>query len=366
MGVEKIVILSNRISTRSTDDASPANLESYPALITAGGIGTRLLPFSKEIPKEMLPIIGHDGDDALQLKPLVQAIFEQLYGAGVRNFYFVVGRGKRAIEDHFSPDSGFLEFLKKKGKSPASMSELYAKIRSSNLVFLNQTEPLGFGDAVLRGRTVIKGPFLVQAADTFILSNGDDYLSRLARAHRKYHGAATVLLRDVPHPRSYGVVEGDALEPGILRVTSAVEKPERPRSNHAIMPVYVFSEDIFTALSDIGPGRDGELQLTDAIQRLASIGQPVIGVLLRPDEIMLDLGSPETMIQALRLTMQHAGGKDVDAGDSGAPVAVGGMQNPNSIEGNASTETGSLPPLVPVMIEVPPVSTPHRAEGPSS
>src|SRR5437016_10399904 len=94
----------------------------------------------------------------------------------------------------------------------------------------------------------------------------------------------------------------------------------RPRSNHAIMPVYVFSEDIFTALSDIGPGRDGELQLTDAIQRLVSTGQPVIGVLLRPDEIMLDLGSPETMIQALRLTMQHAGGKDVDAGDSGAPV----------------------------------------------
>ena len=366
MGVENIVILSNRISTRSTDDASPANLESYPALITAGGIGTRLLPFSKEIPKEMLPIIAHDGDDSLQLKPLVQAIFEQLYGAGVRNFYFVVGRGKRAIEDHFSPDSGFLEFLKKKGKSPASMSELYAKIRSSNLVFLNQTEPLGFGDAVLRARTVIKGPFLVQAADTFILSNGDDYLSRLARAHRKYHGAATVLLRDVPHPRSYGVVEGDALEPGILRVRSAVEKPERPRSNHAIMPVYVFSEDIFTALSDIGPGRDGELQLTDAIQRLVSTGQPVIGVLLRPDEIMLDLGSPETMIQALRLTMQHASGKDVDAGDSEAPVAVGGMQNPNSIEDSASTENGSLPPLVPVMVEVPPVSTPPRSEGPPS
>jgi len=170
----------------------------------------------------------------------------------------------------------------------------------------------------------------------------------------------------VPHPRSYGVVEGDALEPGILRVRSAVEKPERPRSNHAIMPVYVFSEDIFTALSDIGPGRDGELQLTDAIQRLASTGQPVIGILLRPDEIMLDLGSPETMIQALRLTMQHASGKDVDAGDSEAPVAVGGMQNPNSIEDSASTENGSLPPLVPVMIEVPPVSTPPRSEGPPS
>src|SRR5207253_10644902 len=106
--------------------------------------------------------------------------------------------------------------------------------------------------------------------DTFIGTEGYDFLRRFTREYLKYHGAATVLLRNVPHPRSYGVVEGDALEPGILRVTSAVEKPERPRSNHAIMPVYVFSEDIFTALSDIGPGRDGELQLTDAIQRLAS------------------------------------------------------------------------------------------------
>jgi len=332
-------------------------------LITAGGIGTRLLPFSKEIPKEMLPIIAHDGDDSLQLKPLVQAIFEQLYGAGVRNFYFVVGRGKRAIEDHFSPDSGFLEFLEKKAKRPASLSDLYAKIRSSNLVFLNQTEPLGFGDAVLRGRTVIKGPFLVQAADTFILSNGDDYLARLARAHRKYHAAATVLLRDVAHPRSYGVVEGDVLEPGVLRVTSAVEKPEVPPSNHAIMPVYVFSDGIFTALSDIGPGRDGELQLTDAIQRLASTVQPVIGVQLRTDEIMLDLGSPETMIDALRLTMQHASGKE----DPENPLGPDRIQEPGSAERQASgAENGSLPPVVPVMIEVPPVSTPHRAEGPPS
>src|SRR5256885_6917304 len=80
---------------------SSNGLDGYTALITAGGIGTRLLPFSKEIPKEMLPIIAHDRDDSLELKPLVQAIFEQLFSAGIRTFYIVVGRGKRAIEDHF-------------------------------------------------------------------------------------------------------------------------------------------------------------------------------------------------------------------------------------------------------------------------
>ena len=351
--MESLHILSNRRATSSVDATYPASLESYPALITAGGIGTRLLPFSKEIPKEMLPIIAHNGDDALQLKPLVQAIFEQLYTAGVRSFYFVVGRGKRAIEDHFSPDSGFLDFLEKRAKRPSCMADLYEKIRASNLVFLNQTEPLGFGDAVLRGRTVIKGPFLVQAADTFILSEGDGYLERLAQAHRKYGASATILLRDVPHPDHYGVVEGDSLEPGILKIRSAVEKPSKPRSNHAIMPVYMFTEDIFTALSDLEPGRDGEVQLTDAIQRLVTNGKTVLGVQLRPDEVMLDLGSPETMIQALRLSLRYAsGGEEPIAEDREHPRSADGSPKQKS-EDRMLAENVSLPLLLPVMIQVP-------------
>src|SRR2546427_5214314 len=116
------------------EPAGSNQLDQYAALITAGGIGTRLLPFSKEIPKEMLPIIAHDGDDSLELKPLVQAIFEQLYSAGIRNFYIVVGRGKRAIEDHFSPDPRFLEYLEKKGKLQRGMSEFYDKNKASHLV----------------------------------------------------------------------------------------------------------------------------------------------------------------------------------------------------------------------------------------
>src|SRR5438445_5278155 len=230
-------------------------MDGYTALITAGGIGTRLLPFSKEIPKEMLPIIAHDGDDSLELKPLVQAIFEQLYSAGIRNFYIVVGRGKRAIEDHFSPDPRFLEFLERNGKLPKGMSDFYEKINSSQLVFLNQPEPRGFGDAVLLGRSMISGPFIVQAADTFILSDSTEFLERLTGLHRKYRASATVLLREVPNPRNYGVVEGEFLEPGVLRLASAVEKPETPRSNHAIMPVYVFTDEIFGALASMGPGR---------------------------------------------------------------------------------------------------------------
>src|SRR5262245_63737665 len=90
----------------------PNGFSEYKAIITAGGMGTRMLPFSKEIPKEMFPIITYNGRQTLELKPLVQAIYEQLYGVGIRSFYVVVGRGKRAIEDHFTPDPSFSTLLR--------------------------------------------------------------------------------------------------------------------------------------------------------------------------------------------------------------------------------------------------------------
>jgi UTP--glucose-1-phosphate uridylyltransferase len=293
--------------TNSTTSSS--SLGGYRAIITAGGIGTRLLPFSKEIPKEMFPIITRNGTNSLELKPVVQAIFEQLHDAGVRRFFVIVGRGKRAIEDHFSPDFRFLDFLGQKGKTPTSLIAFYEKIESSSLVFLNQLEPRGFGDAVLLGRPFVTGDFLVQAADTFILSRGDDYLHRLATTHQKYKASATILFQEVEDPRQYGVLDGDFLEEGVLRITSAMEKPATPKSNHAIMPIYIFTDQVFRALSEIEPGHGGELQLTDAIQALVMRGKTVIGVMLRPDELRLDLGSPETMIEALKISLMHVEGK---------------------------------------------------------
>jgi len=352
--------VGNLHSESIQEPAASNRLDQYTALITAGGIGTRLLPFSKEIPKEMLPIIAHDGDDSLELKPLVQAIFEQLYSAGIRKFYIVVGRGKRAIEDHFSPDPRFLEFLEKNGKLVKGMSDFYEKLRSSKLVFLNQPEPRGFGDAVLLGRSMIDGPFIVQAADTFILSDGYEYLERLTAVHRKYGASATVLLREVPHPQHYGVVEGDYVEPGVLQITSAVEKPSAPRSNHAIMPVYVFTDEIFKALSSTGPGRGGEVQLTDAIQRLVLAGKKVLGVLLQGDELMLDLGSPETMIEALKLSLRYADEKGLATPEPAKPPRMPKPpRRPTAEIRTLRDQHGVLPPLMPLMIEW---RTPHGRE----
>src|SRR6266508_3692319 len=314
------------------EDSGPsAGLAQYKALITAGGIGTRLLPFSKEIPKEVFPIVARNGDDSLQLKPVIQAIFEQLYAAGIRTYYFVVGKGKRAIEDHFSTDFRFLEYLNKRGKVSESLTEFYEKIESSDLVFLNQIEPLGFGNAVLLGRRIVRGPFLVQAADTFILSERNDWLDRLAAMHQKYNAAATLLFHEVPDPRQYGVVEGDLLEEGVLRIASAVEKPEEPRSKYAIIPIYLFTDAIFDALSGIKPGLGGELQLTDAIQRLVAQGKSVIGVGLTEDERRLDLGTVETMVEALKASLANAVGEaSMEPEGAGAPWISAPPHEPES------------------------------------
>jgi len=295
--------------TRSSAVDHPNGFSEYEAIITAGGMGTRMLPFSKVIPKEMFPIITYNGRQCLELKPLVQAIYEQLYGAGIRSFYVVVGRGKRAIEDHFTPDPVYSALLKSRGKDPGCLLDFYDKVKSSHLVFLNQAEPLGFGDAVLLARPHAKGSFIVQAGDTIIHSERDQYLRRLVSMHRKYRASATVLLEEVPNPRQFGVVEGNYLEDGVIVMNGAEEKPEAPRTNLAIVPVYVFTEEIFDALIVTPPGKGGELQLTDGIQKLIEAERTVIGVKLKPDELRLDLGSPEQMVEALKLSLMQVDSK---------------------------------------------------------
>lgn len=284
-----------------------ADLKGLKAVLTAGGIGTRLLPFSKEIPKEMAPIFARNSSGTILVKPVIQAIYEQLYHSGIRDFFVVVGRGKSTIEDHFTPDTGFLELLRKKGKSTKELEEFYGMLKLSNIVFVRQPEPLGFGDSVLRAKPYIDGEFLVHAGDTYIISTDDAHLARLRAAHKKYSADATILFQEVENPREFGVVAGKDLGDGVMRVDSAVEKPEKPVSKTAIMPVYLFKSLVFDSLSKLKPGQGGEVQLTDAISSMISEGKRVIGVKLEEDELRLDIGSPSTLIEALTLTRDHLG-----------------------------------------------------------
>ena len=276
------------------------------AVIPVAGLGTRLLPTTKEMPKEMLPIFLAERG-RLVVKPILHAIFEQLYEVGIRDFYFIVGRGKRAVEDYFTPDEGFLKLLEDRGKyrEVELLKDFYRKIENSNIVFINQPSPRGFGDAVLRAHHSIKETFLVHAGDTYIISKEESLLKRIIELKGELNAEVVLLVHRVEDPKNYGVVEVKKIKGNIYRVIRAVEKPKIPPTDLAIVPVYVFEPTIFDALRAVGNGIGQELQLTDGIQKLIEWGKGVYAVELEEGEIVLDIGTPLTYWEALKILFEH-------------------------------------------------------------
>jgi UTP--glucose-1-phosphate uridylyltransferase len=275
------------------------------AIIPAAGLGTRLLPTTKEMPKEMLPVFDKDVNGQGCIKPLLQLVFEQLYQFGLREFCFVVGRGKRAIEDHFTQDYGFVEMLKSHGRNDlaTSLESFYQKLDNSAITWVNQPEPMGFGDAVLRAEPFVGNEeFIVNAGDTSILSEGASHLKRLARVYEEFSCDAALIVHEVDDPRKYGVVSGTEVADGVFKVNEIVEKPEKPASNLAVIPIYVFHPTIFKALEVTKKSKGGERQLTDGIQNLVNWGLKVCAVKSGKDEIDIDIGGPDTYWRALEET----------------------------------------------------------------
>ena len=276
------------------------------AVIPAAGLGTRLLPITKELPKEMLPVVALSKKGELCLKPMLQAVFEQLYGADFREFAFIVGRGKRAIEDHFSPDESFIQNLRNKNKkSPAEeLQEFYEKINNSSIVFINQPKPKGFGDAV--GRAALftgEEKFLIQAGDDLIISKNNNHLKRAAKTFEEYDADAIFLLEEVSDPRKYGVITGKEIKPGIFKVASIIEKPLMPLSNLAIVALYIFKPIIYEAIKKVKPDKNGEIQLTDALKLLVAWNCQVYGLKLKSNERRIDIGTAESYLEMLRSTV---------------------------------------------------------------
>lgn len=204
-------------------------------VITAAGLGTRLLPMTKELPKEMLAVYFKGDSGGILLKPLLQIIFEQLYDFGFRDFCFIVGRGKRAIEDHFTPDWDFVEKLNNKGKSNLAndLMKFYRRIETSSIIWINQPEPKGFGHAILMSKPFVKDdPFLACAGDTVIISKRKIFIEKMLEAFYIKKSNAVLLLQEVEDPRQYGVALSEK-EDDKYRIKKVVEKPQIPPSNKA-------------------------------------------------------------------------------------------------------------------------------------
>jgi len=274
------------------------------AVVTAAGLGTRLLPVTKEIPKEMLPVLVPIKNNLITLKPTLQIIFEDLYACGIREFYVIVGRGKRAIEDHFTPDYGFLDCLIERGKEDIAreLKAFYNKVERSIIVWINQPEPKGFGDAVLRARAMIKDePFIVHAGDTLVFSrNREHHVKRLMKLFNTRKATASLLLKEVSNPELYGVVISKEIKKDVVKVVKIIEKPKTPPSNLAVIPIYVFDSLIFSALEKSKLSEKGELELTSAIQKVVEWDFEVVGLVLDENYEWLDIGTPESYWRAIK------------------------------------------------------------------
>jgi len=236
------------------------------------------------------------------LKPVIQVVFETLYGLGVRSFCIVTGRGKRALEDHFTPDWSFLDLLRERGKESVArdLESFYRMVESSTILWVRQPKPLGFGHAVYMAKYFVGGEaFILAAADTVVYP--ESYLKAMLEA---YNGGSSgvLLLKPVENPRIYGVALVDG-----GRVLRVIEKPREPPSNLAIMPYYILPPEVMDVLGRLEPGVGGEIQLTDAIEALIESGFTFRYVVLE-DGDFADVGTPEGYMKALEVSYRYARG----------------------------------------------------------
>jgi len=274
-------------------------------VITAAGKGTRLLPFTKEMPKEMMPIFSNMGKKKMVL-PLLQYVYEQLYSMNFRDYCFVVGREKRSIEDHFAPHETYLRDLD--GDYKKIMKQFYEKLEKSHLVWINQNRPLGFGDAVKRSeRYVGKEDFIVHAGDVTILSKNKHPILRLMEVAEKNPDVKAILLcKKVKDLKRYGVPTIEKLSNNLFSVKEVIEKPDKPKSEFGILPLYYFKSEIYSSLKKIKLGKGKEFQLTDAIQNLIQGKHKVLAIPLNKNEYEVDVGTVESYKEAQDITFRKA------------------------------------------------------------
>ena len=275
-------------------------------VITAAGKGTRLLPFTKEMPKEMMPIFSSTYTKKKVVLPLLQYIYEQLYSMNFRDYCFVVGREKRSIEDHFTPHETYLKELT--GDYKKFITKFYQKLDNSHLVWINQNKPLGFGDAVKRTeRYVGKEDFIVHAGDVAILSKSKHPILRLIEtANRNSDAKAILLCKEIKDFKRYGVPTVKKLSNNLFAVNEVIEKPDKPKSNFGILPLYYFRPEIFSSLKKIKQGKGKEFQLTDGIQNLIKRNQKVLAIILNENEEEIDVGTVESYKNSQEITFKKA------------------------------------------------------------
>jgi UTP--glucose-1-phosphate uridylyltransferase len=236
-------------------------------LFPVAGYGTRFLPATKAMPKEMLPIVN---------KPLVQYAVEEAIDAGMSDMAFVTGRGKSAITDHFDFSYELETQIRGSGKEEY-LTSIRSVLDNASFSFTRQREMKGLGHAILTGKTLIGNePFGVILADDLCFNGaGSSVMAQMTRLYKQFR-CSIVAIMEVPEDQvhKYGVIAGEAMKEDLYRVEDMVEKPskEDAPSNLAIIGRYILTPDIFDILQQTPPGKNGEVQITDALLQQAKEG----------------------------------------------------------------------------------------------
>ena len=270
------------------------------AVFPVAGLGTRFLPATKASPKEMLPVVD---------KPLIQYAVEEAYEAGIRDMIFVTGRSKRAIEDHFDTAYELENELERAGKQ--AMLELVRSVSPDdmNCLFVRQPRSLGLGHAVLCAEPLVGNePFAVLLADDLMTgsASGQGVMAQMTAAFLK-QGRSLLAVQEVPqeHTKRYGIVKGESAGGPLMRIDEIVEKPapEKAPSRMGVAGRYVLTPGIFDQIRNQPQGVGGEIQLTDAIERLMA-HETVYA--FQYSGKRYDCGSKEGFLEAtVELALQH-------------------------------------------------------------
>ena len=231
------------------------------AVIPAAGLGTRMLPITKSMPKEMLPIVD---------KPVIHYVVEEAIKAGIDDILIITGKGKRAIEDYFDRSFELEYYLRERGKVN-ELKQIEEIGEMVDIYYVRQKKPLGLGDAILHAEKHVNGePFAVLLGDDIIISQKPAIKQLIDVAKRKK--APVIGVESVPRElvSKYGIIDGESIGNGLYKVKDLVEKPspQDAPSNIAIIGRYVLIPEIFDALRETPLGGGGEIQLTDALRTL--------------------------------------------------------------------------------------------------
>lgn len=247
------------------------------AVIPAAGLGTRFLPATKAMPKEMLPVVD---------KPAIQYVVEEAVDAGLTDVLMITGRNKNALENHFDRNTELESVLERKGDTNR-LEEVHQSTHLANIHYVRQRDPMGLGHAVARAEMHVGwNPFAVLLGDD-IIDSRDDLLRQMVSLYERKPSTIVALMEvDPSQVHLYGIATVEATdEEGVVRVLELVEKPrpENAPSHLAIIGRYILQPDIFAALEKTEPGSGGEIQLTDALNELAHTGAGggVMGIVFR-------------------------------------------------------------------------------------